>query len=166
MTRKLTLIAAAAAVIVTAPAATEPKATAPAGSHHSDRPKAVLDLRLRSIELQIDILSDRELIGREEAHDLRQEARRLEQRLYKSPERQVGDVELAVDRLQRQLRSAADGGRSGGFASRRRDLGRFDDGDRYQPDRRSDYDGDSYRRADPLGDPFAIWDERDARGPH
>ena len=164
--RKPALFAVAAAVMVAVPAAGAPKATAPAGSRDSDRPTAVLDLRLRSIELQIDILTDRELIGREEAQDLRQQARRLEQRLYKSPKRQIGEVELAVDRLQRQLRFAADDGRSGGFASRRRDLGRFDDGDRYQLDRRSDYDGDSYRRADPLGDPFAIWEERDARGPH
>ena len=163
--RKLALFAAAAAVMVAGPAAAaEPKAPAPAGSRHSDRPTAVLDLRLRSIELQIDILTDRELIGREEAQELRQQARRLEQRLYTSPERQIGEVELAVDRLQRRLRFAAEDGRSGGFA--RRDLGRFDDGDRYQPDRRSAYDGDSYRRADPLGDPFAIWEERDARGPH
>jgi hypothetical protein len=123
----------------------------------------MLDLRLRSIELQIDTLRDRELIGAEEAQDLRQEARRLERRLYRLPGRQAGDVELAVERLQRQLRFAAGDGR---FATLRRDLGRFDDGDRYQPDRGSDYEKDSYRPADPLGDPFAIWKERDERGPH
>lgn len=163
--RKLASLAAAAAVIVAVPAAAEPNAAAPAGSHHPDRRTAVLDLRLRSIELQIDVLSDRGLIGREQAQDLRRQARRLERRLSTSPKPQVGEVELAVDRLQRQLRFAADHGRSGSFA--RRDLGRFDDGDRYQRDRDSDYDrGDSYRRADPLGDPYAIWQERDERGPH
>jgi len=77
-------------------------------------------------------------------------------------ERQAGEVELAVDRLQRQLRFAAGEGRS----RARRDLGRFDDGDRYQRDGDRGYDGGSYRRADPLGDPFAIWQERDERGPH
>jgi len=158
--RKLRILAAVAAVVVTVPAAGEPKAAAPVASHHP-----VLDLRLRSIELQIDVLSDRGLIGREQAQDLRREARRLDQRLQNLRGGQVGEVELAVDRLQRQLRSAADDGRSGSLA--RRDLGRFDDGDRYQLDRRSDSDrGDSYRRPDPLGDPFAIWEERDERGPH
>jgi hypothetical protein len=149
--------------MVAAPAAAEPKATAPARSHHLDRLTTTLDLRLRSMELQIDILSDRELIGRAETQDLRQEARRLERRLYRLPERQAGEVELAVDRLQRQLRFAADDGR---LASVRRDLGRFDDGDRYQRDSHSDYDDHSYQRADPRGDPFAIWEERDRRGPH
>jgi hypothetical protein len=159
--RKQALFAAAAAVAVVAvPAAGEPTKAAP---HHSDRLSAMLDLRLRSIELQIDTLRDRELIGAEEAQDLRQEARRLERRLYRLPGRQAGDVELAVERLQRQLRFAAGDGR---FATLRRDLGRFDDGDRYQPDRGSDYEKDSYRPADPLGDPFAIWKERDERGPH
>jgi len=160
--RNPALIAVAAAVLAAAPAAGEPKAAAPSRSHHSERLTTVLDLRLRSIELQIDTLSDRELIGRDEAQDLRREAHRLERRLYRLPERQAGEVELAVDRLQRQLRFAAGEGRS----LARRDLGRFDDGDRYRQDVDSRYDGDSYRRADPLGDPFAIWKERDERGPH
>ena len=166
MTHKAILFAAAAAVAAAAPAAGKPNGAAAATSHHSDRLPAVLDLRLRSIELQIDTLLDREQIRREQAQDLRREARRLERWLYKSPERQAGEVEPAVDRLQRQLRLAADAGRLGEFASRRRDLGRFDDGDRYQARRDGDLDGDSYRRADPLGDPFAIWEERDERGPH
>jgi hypothetical protein len=161
--RKLAAAAAAVTIVVAASAAGEPKATAPSPSHHSDTLPAVLDLRLRSMELQIDILRDRDLIGREEAQDLRQEALRLQRRLERLPERQVGEVELAVDRLQRQLRFAADDGR---LASVRRDLGRFDDGDRYQRDSHSDYDDHSYQRADPRGDPFAIWEERDRRGPH
>lgn len=156
----------AAAVLVAAAAAVQPKAAAPAPSHHPDRLTTVLDLRLRSIELQIDVLSDRGLIAYDEARDLREEARRLERRLYKLPERQAGEVEIAVDRLQRQLRSAGDDGRLGSIASRRRDLGRFDDGDRYRADDGAAYDRDSYRRVDPLGDPFAIWKERDERGPH
>lgn len=163
---KLALFAAAAAIMVAAPAAGKPKPAAPAPKHHSDNLPLVLDLRLRSIELQIDTLLDRDRIGRGQAQDLRQEARRLEQRLNRLPEHQARDVELAVDRLQRQLRLAADDGQLGAYVPRRRDLGRFDDGDRYRADRDSAYDGGSYRRADPLGDPFAIWKERDERGPH
>ena len=154
---------AAAAVTVAVPAAAKPKPAAPAASHQPGRQATVLDLRLRSIEIQIDILRDRERIGGEEAQDLRQEAHRLERRLYQLPGRQVGEIELAVDRLQRQLRFAANDGRVG---SPRRNLGRFDDGDRYTAGRGSGYDRDPYRAADPLGDPFAIWEERDERGPH
>ena len=49
---------------------------------------------------------------------------------------------------------------------RPRDLGGFDDGERYDVDSDRDYDCGSYRRADPRGDPFVIWQERDERGPH
>jgi hypothetical protein len=126
----------------------------------------MLGLRLRSIEVQIDILSDRQLIGHEEANDLRRQARRLEQRLYRSSEREVRDVEVAVQRLQEQLRFASADASLGGDFSRRRDLGGFDDGERYDVDSDRDYDRGSYRRADPRGDPFVIWQERDERGPH
>ncbi len=155
---------AAGATLAVVPAAGEPKAAPVA--RHSDHLPTMLSLRLKSIELQIDTLRDRELIGREEAQDLRAEARRLEQRLYKSGEREARNIEPAVDRLQRQLRFAADEARAGSYTSARRSLGRFDDGDRYERDRESDYDRDTYRRADPRGDPFAIWQERDERGPH
>jgi hypothetical protein len=163
--RNLTVLAAALAAVAV-PLAAKPNAPAPVSSHHSDRLATVLNLRLRSIELQVDTLLDRELIGRPEALDLRREAQRLERRLEKSPEREAREIEPAVDRLQRQLRFAADQGRLGGFAEQRRDLGRFDDGDRYPAMGESDEGRDSYRRADPLGDPFAIWEERDERGPH
>ena len=169
--RKLLLSAVAAgAALVCLPAAAEQKPSASARSHHSDKLPAMLNLRLRSIELQIDMLSDREMIGREEANDLRAQARRLEERLHGLSAREAGDVELAVARLQAQLRFASDDARLGSYASRRRDLGRFDDGDRYgmdrDLDRDRDRDRDSYQRADPRGDPFLIWKERDERGPH
>ena len=133
--RSLALFAASAAVMIAVPAEAAPKAAAPSTSRYSDTLPAALDLRLRSIELQIDTLRERDLIGAEEAQDLREEARRLERRLFRSPGRQAGDLELAVDRLQRQLRLAGDDGRLGNMA--RRDLGRFDDGDSYRGDRGS-----------------------------
>jgi len=148
--------------MVAAAAAAEPKPGAPARSHQSERLTTVLDLRLRSIELQIDTLSDRGLIGREEARDLREQSRRLERRLNGMSRREAADVEIAVDRLQALLRNAADGAPFGDYASNRRSLGRFDDGDRYRSDE-DDLSRDSYQRADPRGDPFAIWEERDRR---
>src|SRR6185503_19976632 len=112
--------------------------------------------------IQIDIMSDRDMIGREEARDLRQQSRRLEQRLHVLSRREAADVEIAVDRLQAILRYAADGARLGDYASNRRSLGRFDDSDRYRRD--EDYfDRDAYQRSDPRGEPFAIWEERDRR---
>jgi hypothetical protein len=154
------IVLASAASAVAAPAAAAPPAQRAASLSNT------LSLRLRSIELQIDILRDRGAIGGEEAHDLRTEARRLEQRLYRPSVRELHDLDLAIDRLQEQLRFASASTSLSSDLSRRRDLGRFDDGDRYRRDQDSYDDHDSYRRADPRGDPFAIWKERDERGPH
>jgi hypothetical protein len=163
--RKL-VVFAIIATLAAVPATAERKPTAPARSHHSDNLASMLNLRLRSIELQIDTLKDRALIGRAEAQELRAEARRLEQRLYRSSEREAAEIEPAVERLQQHLRFAADDARLGSLASRRRDLGGFDDGERYDRDLESRSNRDAYQRADPRGDPFAIWQERDERGPH
>jgi len=154
----LSILAASAALAVASPAV----AAQPAKGHHREDQASTLGLRLRSIEIQIDIMSDWGMMSREEARDLRQQSRRLEQRLNGMSRREAADVEVAVDRLQALLRNAADGARLGDYASNRRSLGRFDDGDRYRRD--EDYYGrDSYQRADPRGDPFAIWEERDRR---
>jgi hypothetical protein len=153
-------------LIACAALAVAPPAAAARPNHPAANRTTELGLRLRSIELQIDILRDRGLIGREEAQDLRTEAMRLERRLYRPSAREAREVDLAVDRLQEQLRFAAADSNLGREASVRRHLGRFDDGDRYQRDRESYDDRDSYQRADPRGDPFAIWEERDERGPH
>ena len=115
------LVAAAALAGVPASAATP--------GRHSDHLASMLNLRLKSIEVQIDTLSDR-VIGREEAQELRAQARRLEQRLSRASEREAAALEPEVERLQQHLRVAADDARLGTLASRRRDLGRFDDGDR------------------------------------
>ena len=158
----LSIAAATAVLAVASPGAAEQKSP-PAHGYHGDRVASVLELRLQSIQLQIDILSDRDLIGRQEAQDLRQQSRRLEQRLRGLSRRDARDLELAVDRLQAQLRLAAGDARLGAYASSRRDLGRFDDGDRYERDRDLYYDRDQYLSRDTRGDPFAIWEERDRR---
>ena len=156
------IVMASAALVAAAPANSAP----PAQRHAPASLASMLNLRLKSIELQIDVLTDRQRIGREEAEDLRRQAHRLEQRLYRPSEREARDVETAVQRLQEQLRFASADASLSGDASRRRDLGGFDDGERYGRERESYDDRDSYRRADPRGDPFAIWQERDERGPH
>ena len=165
MRRFILSIFVAGAALAVAPAAAEQNSPASASAHHSDTLASMIGLRLRSIELQIDILRDRERIGREEARDLRALAQRLEQRLARSSDREARDVEAAVDRLQEQLRSASDDMRLDSYAARR-DLGRFDDGQRYPRDDDSYSSRDDYQPADPRGDPFAIWKERDERGPH
>ena len=154
----LSILAASAALAVASPAV----AAQPAKAHHREDQASTLGLRLRSIDIQIDIMSDRGMMSREEARDLRQQSHRLEQRLNGMSRREAADVEVAVDRLQALLRNAADGARLGDYASNRRSLGRFDDGDRYRRD--EDYYGrDTYQRPDPRGNPFAIWEERDRR---
>ena len=155
------IVAASAALAIASPAVAVPALSRPPASVAS-----MLGLRLRSIELQIDVLRDRDLIGREEAQDLRAQAHRLGQRLYKATAREVSQVQVDVDRLQEQLRFAAANASLGSEASRRRDLGRFDDGERYQGESDSDYDRYDYPRPDPRGDPFAKWEERDEREPH
>jgi hypothetical protein len=165
MRRFILSIFVAGAALAVAPAAAEQKSPASANAHHSVTLASMIGLRLRSIELQIDILRDRDRIGREEARDLRALAQRLEQRLARSSDREARDVEAAVDRLQEQLRSASDDMRLDSYAARR-DLGRFDDGQRYPRDDDSYSSRDDDQPADPRGDPFAIWKERDERGPH
>jgi len=155
------IVAASAALTIASLAA-----AAPTPRHAPASLSSMLGLRLRSIELQIDVLQDRDLIGREEAQDLRVQARRLEQRLVKSSAREAADFEVSVERLQEHLRFASADASRGSEGSRRRDLGRFDDGERYQGESDSDYDRYDYPRPDPRGDPFAKWEERDEREPH
>jgi hypothetical protein len=162
MRRLVLSIIALGVAVACGPAAAEQKAPSPR-PYHRDSLASVLSLRLRSIDLQIDILSDRGMIGRDEVRDLREESQRLARRLYGLSGREARDLELAVDRLQANLRSAADVALIDGDAFNRRDLGRFDDGDRYARDFESYDDRDSYYRSDPRGDPFAIWEERDRR---
>src|SRR3954454_10446890 len=125
MLRKLlfSIVAAGAVLAGNAAGAAGQKGAPPPRADHRDSLATTLGLRLRSIEIQIDILSDRELIGREEARELRQQSRRLEQRLYGLTGREGHEVEFAVDRLQASLRSAANVAFLDLNASGRRDLG-------------------------------------------
>jgi hypothetical protein len=165
--RKLVVTAVAVTLGLPGNGVAAPHAVPPAArSHPPASLPSMLRLRLRSMELQIDTLSDRGAIGREQARDLRADVRRLEQRLDRASGREAREVELAADRLQYQLRVTADAVRSGNLASARRDLDRFDDGERFERDDHHDSDRDTYQRPDPRGDPFAKWEERDERGPH
>lgn len=120
---------------------------------------------MQSIELQIDTLRDRGMIGRDEARELQQQSRMLERRLYGLSPREMEDVELGIDRLEDRVRLARDDGRIGGHLFDRAENGRFDDGDRYADDE-GRYDRDDYRRADPRGDPFARLEQIRRRDEH
>ena len=159
------LLAGGLAFAASAPAAAGHRAAAPHRIHKSDNSATVLNLRMQSIELQIDILRDRGMIGREEARELQQQSRMLERRLYGLSPREVEDVEMGIDRLEDRVRLARDDGRIGGHLFDRGDNRRFDDGDRYANDE-DRYHRDDYRRADPRGDPFARLEQIRRRDEH
>ena len=126
----LSLIAATAA-LTAAPAVAQGR-SAPAAMHHRDNLATTLGVRILSINTRIDMLRDRGAIGRDEARGLREEARRLQLRLYGMSRREAGDVELGVDRLESQVRVAADDARWGGHIFNREAADSFDDSDRYE----------------------------------
>ena len=159
----LSILAAGVAIAMAAPAAAEHKA--PQRTHQRATSASVLNLRMQSIELQIDMLRDRGMIGRDEARELHRQSRVLEQRLYDLGAREVGDVELGIDRLEDRVRLARDDARIGGTIFDRGDFGRFDDGGRDEFDA-DDYDRDSFSRADPRGDPFERLEEIRRRTEH
>lgn len=159
------IVAAGIVLALVPPAAAKPRALAPQHARDRDSRATVLNLRMQSIDLQIDILRDRGMIGREEARDLHQQSRMLERRLYGLGAREADDVELGIDRLQDRVRLARDDGRIGGHIFDRAESGRFDDGDRYTYDA-DRYEREGYRRADPRGDPFARFEEIRRRDEH
>jgi hypothetical protein len=91
------------------------------------------------------MLRERQALGTEEARELRAQSRRLEIRLHGISAREAEVAELAVDRLENEIRLAADDARWGGHAfsghiDDRLDAGdRYERFDRYQADRHGDY---------------------------
>ena len=156
MRTSLVVIAAAgAAFFAAAPASAQHRSAAP---QHRRSAESMLGLRMRSVELQIDILRDRGLIGRAEAEELHRQSRLLERRLYGMSNREARDVELGIDRLENRVRLAADDARMGGHIfDREADRGRFDDEDRYERDR-SAYRYDRDRGHDAAAD-FRRWND-------
>jgi hypothetical protein len=89
-------------------------------------------MRLASINLRIEMLRQRQALGSEEARDLREQARRLEIRLHGISAREARDAELAVARLESQIRLATDDARWGGHAYNSELDRPYDSGDRYE----------------------------------
>jgi hypothetical protein len=152
------LVAAAVAFGVAAPASAQHHGAAVARPTHRYDSASTLGLRVASADAQIDMLRDRGVIGPAEAQELHAQSRRLRQRLYGLGAREVADVDAGIARLESQLRLARDDARLGGELFDRHDFER-EDADRYESERDSDY-ADPYLR-DPRGDPFAPWEERD-----
>src|SRR4051812_3209612 len=97
------LVAAAALAAVPAAAQVPPPhrpARVPPG-HYRDPLPPMLRARIASINLRIDMLREEGGIGSEEARELRQQSRRLHSRLHGLSARDTGDVEFAIDRLER-----------------------------------------------------------------
>lgn len=127
----LSLVAATAA-LTAAPALAQGHSVPIAKVHYRDNLATTLGARILSINTRIDMLRDRDAIGRDEARGLREEARRLQLRLYGMSRREAGDVELGIDRLESQVRVASDDARWGGHAFNRELDESFDDSDRYE----------------------------------
>src|SRR5690348_16916041 len=104
---------AVVALAVAAPAAAQHKAAPATSSYHRSALAAALTARLQSIQTRIELLRQEGLMGSEEARNLRQESRSIEQRLIGLNARDVSDVELALGRLRDRVRFADENARSG-----------------------------------------------------
>jgi|SRR6185369_2816640 len=139
----LSMVAVAALAFAAAPAAAQGHSAPSARTHQRGNLMTVLRTRLASINLRIAMLRERDALGSEEARELREQARRLEIRLNGISAREAGDAELAIARLENQVRLAADDARWGGHSFNRDLDDRLDPGDRYERfDRPTDRSGD------------------------
>ena len=147
----LSIAAAAALAPVSAPA----PAPAQAATADPENSANMLGMRVASMELRIDMLSDRGAISRAEAQELRQRSRALERRLHGVSARDVEDLATELGRLELRLSYARDDPREPRHV--------FDSdserhvGTPYQGSRRSDYRNFDRYTAPPVDrwhDPF------------
>jgi hypothetical protein len=96
------------AVAVGSPAFAQRPAARPAPAYRRSSLEMALSARLESIRTRIELLREEGLMGSEEARDLRQQSRVLEERLIGLTARDAGDVELAISRIQQRVRTASD----------------------------------------------------------
>ena len=108
-----------------------------------------LQVRIDSIQRQIERLRDRRMISRNEANGLRSEARELERRLYYSSRNGLGfneirNIEYRIARLEQHVRrEVRDGDRrgwNGWNGNNGYDRDRDGRDDRYEDDRGRDHD--------------------------
>src|SRR6185369_12094573 len=128
----LSMVAIAALGLTAAPAAAQGHSAPSARGYHRGNLTTVLRTRLASINLRIAMLRERDALGSEEARELREQARRLEIRLNGISAREAGDAEMAIARLENQVRLAADDARWGGHSFNRGLDRTYDRGDPYE----------------------------------
>jgi hypothetical protein len=161
--RKFLIITATgvAALAAAAPAGAQHSRVAAAPGYHRSALEAALSARLQSIQTRIVLLREEGLMNSQEARDLRQQSRSLEQRLIGLNARDASDVELALGRLNDRVRFAAEDARNA-RALDREDDERFADNDRYELQRRSESEHLDRHIAPPVDrweDPFDRGDE-------
>jgi TolA-binding protein len=109
-----------------------------------------LQARINSIQGQIENLSARRILSRNEARDLREESRNLQRRLYESGRgglnyREMQNIQVRIARLEQNVRrEASDGNRYGrnGYSNGYNAYDRDRDGrdDRYEDDHGYNHD--------------------------
>jgi len=146
---------AVAAVTVAAPAAAQHRAAPAAPAYHRSGLEAALTARLQSIQTRILLLREEGLMNSEEARDLRQQSRSIEQRLIGLNARDASDVELALSRLNDRVRFAADESRWGSHVFEREDADRYE-AERVERLRENDFQVERHVAppVDRWGDPF------------
>jgi hypothetical protein len=157
----ISLVTAGAAMCVAAPASAQRHPPAPAPSYHRSPLELALSARLESIRNRIELLREEGLMGSEEARDLRQQSRVLEERLIGLSGRDAPEVELSISRLQQQVRVASDNA-LWNHAFAREDEDRFDDYHAYdtrRPDAFQQLDRHIKPPVDRWEDPFDRGDE-------
>src|SRR5690242_12554265 len=107
----IAIMAGGAAVAVAAPAAAQHSAVPATPRYHRSALEAALTARLQSIQTRIELLREEGLMGSEEARNLQQQSRSIEQRLIGLNARDVSDVQLALGRLQDRVRFADENAR-------------------------------------------------------
>ncbi|HEX5237532.1 MAG TPA: hypothetical protein VFW39_03600 [Sphingomicrobium sp.] len=154
------LLVAGAALAVGSPAlAQRSAAPAPARTYHRSPLEMALSARLDSIRNRIELLREEGLMGSEEARDLRQQSRIIEERLIGLTARDAADVELAISRIQQRVRGASDDA-LWDHAFARGDEDRFNDRHAYEMHR-----PDAFEQMDRhIAPPVDRWDDPFDRG--
>lgn len=155
-------VSVGAALAFTAPAVAQSRpAPRPVRAYHRSALELALSARLDSIRNRVELLREEGLMGSEEARDLRQQSRVIEERLIGLTARDAGDVELAIGRIQQRLRAASDDA-LWNHAFAREDQDRFDDHhafEMHRPDAFEQMDRHIAPPVDRWDDPFDRGDE-------
>jgi hypothetical protein len=156
------LVTVGAAVAVGSPALAQHKAARPAAVYHRSPLELALSARLDSIQTRIELLREEGLMGSEQARDLRQQARMLEERLIGLSARDAREVEFAIGRVQDKVRSVSDDGLWDRHVFAPNEEDRYAGRDSFEMRRPSDFEHMDRHFAPPVDrweDPFDRGDE-------